>query len=136
MPLYRSGGQAQYVDEPIAPDPGGLFSLLEWGRANLDKGISVDDLVRRAALSPRTLTRRFRGAVGMPPGEWLQRERLRLAQRLLEQTDGCVVHSDDGWVGKPKGTTKAEWEAWQSSRKDTHVSDAAASELYIDYWIP
>ena len=38
-------------------------------------------------MSPRTLTRRFRAAVGMPPGEWLQRERLRLAQRLLESTD-------------------------------------------------
>lgn len=87
MPLYRSGGQAQYVDEPIAPDPGGLLALLEWGRANLDQGITVDDLVQHAMLSPRTLTRRFRGAVGMPPGEWLQRERLRLAQRLLEQTD-------------------------------------------------
>ena len=38
-------------------------------------------------MSPRTLTRRFRAAAGMPPGEWLQRERLRLAQRLLETTD-------------------------------------------------
>jgi AraC-like DNA-binding protein len=32
------------------------------------------------------LTRRFTSAIGMPPGEWLQRERLRLAQRLLERT--------------------------------------------------
>jgi transcriptional regulator GlxA family with amidase domain len=41
-------------------------------------------------MSPRTLTRRFRSAVGMTPGEWLQRERLRLAQRLLERTDDPV----------------------------------------------
>ena len=41
-------------------------------------------------MSARTLTRRFRAAVGMPPGEWLQRERLRLAQRLLESTDDPV----------------------------------------------
>jgi AraC family transcriptional activator FtrA len=87
MPLYRLGGQAQYVDTPIAPDADGLGALLEWGRANLDAGITVDDLVRRGAMSPRTLTRRFRAAVGMPPGEWLHRERLRLAQRLLERTD-------------------------------------------------
>jgi AraC family transcriptional activator FtrA len=90
MPLYRLGGQAQYVDTPIAPDPGGLGALLEWGRANLDAGITVDDLVRRGAVSPRTLTRRFRAAVGMPPGEWLHRERLRLAQRLLERTDDPI----------------------------------------------
>jgi AraC family transcriptional regulator, transcriptional activator FtrA len=90
MPLYRLGGQAQYVDTPIAPDPGRLAALLDWGRANLAAGITVDDLVRRAAMSPRTLTRRFRAAVGMPPGEWLHRERLRLAQRLLEQTDDPI----------------------------------------------
>ena len=37
MPLYRLGGQAQYVDTPIAPDPGGLAALLDWGQANLDE---------------------------------------------------------------------------------------------------
>src|SRR5215213_2722406 len=90
MPLYRLGGQAQYVDTPVASHGGGLDSLLDWGRVNLDRGITVDDLVRRAAMSPRTLTRRFRAAVGMPPGEWLHRERLRLAQRLLERTDDPI----------------------------------------------
>jgi transcriptional regulator GlxA family with amidase domain len=90
MPLFRSGGQAQYVDTPIAPEAGGLSALLDWGRANLDTGITVDDLATRGAMSPRTLTRRFRSAVDMPPGEWLHRERLRLAQRLLERTDDPV----------------------------------------------
>jgi AraC family transcriptional activator FtrA len=90
MPLFRSGGQAQYVDTAIAPDAGGLGALLDWGRAQLATGIGVDDLATHGAVSPRTLTRRFRAAVGMPPGEWLQRERLRLAQRLLEQTDESV----------------------------------------------
>jgi AraC family transcriptional activator FtrA len=87
MPLFRTGGQAQYVDTPIADEPLGLSALLDWGRENLDTGITVDDLAARGAVSPRTLTRRFRAAIGMPPGEWLQRERLRLAQRLLERTD-------------------------------------------------
>jgi AraC family transcriptional regulator, transcriptional activator FtrA len=49
--------------------------------------VSVDDLATEGAMSARTLNRRFQGALGMPPGEWLQRERLRLAQRLLETTD-------------------------------------------------
>jgi AraC family transcriptional regulator, transcriptional activator FtrA len=91
MPLFRSGGQAQYVDQPIVPTPGtGLGELLDWARANLEAGLTVDDLARHGAMSLRTLTRRFRAAVGMPPGEWLQRERLRLAQRLLESTDDPV----------------------------------------------
>jgi len=88
MPLYRSGGQAQFVDAPIATEnTDEMTELLEWGLANLPSGLSVDDLARRAAMSPRTLTRRFRATAGVPPGEWLQRERLRLAQRLLESTD-------------------------------------------------
>jgi AraC family transcriptional activator FtrA len=91
MPPFRSGGQAQYIDIPIEPVSGdGLTELLDWGRAHLDAGVSVDDLARQGAMSPRTLTRRFRASVGMPPGEWLQRERLRLAQRLLERTDDAI----------------------------------------------
>jgi AraC family transcriptional regulator, transcriptional activator FtrA len=90
MPLYRAGGQAQYVDVPIAEVAGSLSALLDWARANLGAGVSVDELARRGAMSPRTLTRRFRSAVGMPPGAWLGRERLRLAQRLLERTDDPV----------------------------------------------
>src|SRR5215211_3414007 len=90
MPLFRAGGQAQYLETPVAADSGGLSALLDWGRANLDAGITVDELATRGAMSPRTLTRRFRAAVGMAPGEWIQRERLRLAQRLLERTEEPV----------------------------------------------
>jgi transcriptional regulator GlxA family with amidase domain len=92
MPLYRAGGQAQYVDDPIAPSfASGLNTLLDWGRANLGTGISVEDLARKGAMSRRTLARRFQATVGLGPGEWLQRERLRLAQRLLESTDDPVA---------------------------------------------
>ena len=87
MPLYRSGGQAQFVDAPVAESTDAMADLLEWGLTNLPNSVSVDDLARRAAMSPRTLTRHFRAIAGIPPGEWLQRERLRSAQRLLETTD-------------------------------------------------
>jgi transcriptional regulator GlxA family with amidase domain len=91
MPLFRAGGQAQYVDTPIAQASGdGLGALPDWGRAGLGAGMSVDALARRGAMSRRTLARRFNAAVGMAPGEWLQRERLRLAQRLLETTDAPI----------------------------------------------
>jgi transcriptional regulator GlxA family with amidase domain len=90
MPLFRSGGQAQYVDAPLDPAPDGLAALLDWARARVGDGISVDDLASRGAMSVRTLNRRFRAALAMPPGEWLQRERLRLAQRLLESGDAPI----------------------------------------------
>jgi|SRR5215210_3959190 len=91
MPLFRAGGQAQYVDSPIARSTGDdLGPLLDWGRAKLGTGVDVDALARQGSVSRRTLTRRFQAGLGMPPGEWLQRERLRLAQRLLERTDARV----------------------------------------------
>src|SRR3954447_2782875 len=45
MPLLRAGGQAQYVDTPVVPAEGDVLgALLDWGRANLGSGLSVDDL--------------------------------------------------------------------------------------------
>jgi AraC family transcriptional activator FtrA len=86
MPPFRAGGQAQYIAEHPRPAGDDLTPVLEWARANLSGVLSVDDLARRAALSPRTLTRRFRAELGQSPGAWLQNERLREARRLLETT--------------------------------------------------
>ena len=91
MPLHRSGGQAQYVDTPMPQALGDeMTELLAWAVERIPAGLSVDDLARRAAVSPRTLTRRFRQATGLAPGEWLQGERLRLARRLLETSDDAI----------------------------------------------
>ena len=91
MPLHRSGGQAQYVDTPVPQARGDeMTELLAWAVTRIATGLSVDDLARRAAVSPRTLTRRFRQATGLAPGEWLQGERLRLARRLLETSDDAI----------------------------------------------
>ena len=70
--------------------PDEMTELLAWAVTRITAGLSVDDLARRAAVSPRTLTRRFRQATGLAPGEWLQGERLRLARRLLETSDDSI----------------------------------------------
>jgi len=91
MPLHRSGGQAQYVDTPVPQARGDeMTELLAWAVTRIPAGLSVGDLARRTAVSPRTLTRRFRQATGLAPGEWLQGERLRLARRLLETSDDPI----------------------------------------------
>lgn len=89
MPVHRSGGQAQYIDTPVAPAES---DLVEWATRHVGDGLTVDDLARHACVSPRTLTRRFRSATGLPPGEWLQRARLQRARQLLESTDLAVEH--------------------------------------------
>jgi transcriptional regulator GlxA family with amidase domain len=89
VPPHRDGGQAQFVDQPVpAVGEADLFTdTLTWTQAHLDEELSVEDLARRAAMSPRTFARRFRAATGTTPHQWLLRQRVILAQRLLETTD-------------------------------------------------
>jgi transcriptional regulator GlxA family with amidase domain len=58
--------------------------------ANLDRPLAVDDMAARALLSPRSFARRFRAATGTTPMQWLLRQRVLHAQRLLETTDLAV----------------------------------------------
>lgn len=83
---HRQGGQAQYIEQPVAPAERSdrLGPLLQWLGAHLHEGHTLEALAARAAMSPRTFTRRFRQATGTTVGQWLQAQRLALAQRLLE----------------------------------------------------
>lgn len=97
VPLHRPGGQAQYIEAPM-PEPSGadLFGdTLAWLREHLAEPVAVSDLAARAAMSPRTLARRFLASTGTTPLQWILTERIRLAQRLLETSElpvGAVAH--------------------------------------------
>jgi len=87
MPLERAGGQAQFiVHEPPAADGASLAPLLAWLEQNLRKELSLGTIARRAGMSTRTLSRRFREQVGATPAVWVTGARIRRAQRLLETT--------------------------------------------------
>jgi transcriptional regulator GlxA family with amidase domain len=87
MPLERAGGQAQFIvhEQPDLPDAT-FGQLLVWLEENLRKDLSLPVVARRAVMSCRTLSRRFRERVGMTPAAWIARARIREAQRLLETT--------------------------------------------------
>ncbi len=89
IPPHRDGGQAQYVS-PGRTDTrrraGDASDIEHWARSNLAT-VSVAGLANHAAVSTRTLNRRFRDHTGMSPQEWLHHERLRAAQELLEDSD-------------------------------------------------
>jgi AraC family transcriptional regulator, transcriptional activator FtrA len=90
IPLHRPGGQAQYIETPLpeSGDKDDLFTdTLSWLQAHLDQEVTVADLAARAAMSTRTFARRFPASTGTTPLTWILRERVRLAQRLLETTD-------------------------------------------------
>ncbi len=91
--LRRPGGQTQFaapvwmprakrssvreVQETIEAEPGGPHS--------------IDELARRAAMSPRHFTRVFTDEVGEAPGHYVERVRTEAARRQLEETDDTVV---------------------------------------------
>jgi len=89
VPAHRDGGQAQFVAAPVPEDPDDdtLSPTLDWAVANLDLPLTVEDLARRALMSPRTFARRFRLATGTTPLQWLLRQRIVHAQQLLEATE-------------------------------------------------
>ncbi len=88
VPPYRDGGQAQYIATPL-PEVGAadLFAeALDWAQEHLAEPLTIEDLAHRSAMSRRTFARRFHASTGTTPYQWLLRQRLQLAQRLLETT--------------------------------------------------
>jgi transcriptional regulator GlxA family with amidase domain len=93
VPPHREGGQAQFVEAPVTSgEPGSdrFAATLEYMLEHLDEPLPVEGMAERAAMSPRTFARRFRATTGTTPGQWLVRQRVLLAQRLLEITDDPV----------------------------------------------
>jgi transcriptional regulator GlxA family with amidase domain len=91
VPPHRDGGQAQYIDAPVARCEDDLLgAVLEWATAHLAEDISVELLARRALMSPRTFARRFKATTGTTPHSWLLQQRLSAAEALLEESDAPV----------------------------------------------
>lgn len=87
VPAHRPGGQAQFIELSVpTTDDEGLGPVLDWARAHLDQPLTVEDLARRAAMSPRTFYRRLQAATGTTPLQWLLNQRLGQARALLEST--------------------------------------------------
>ena len=92
IPIYREGGQAQFVEQPISglTYDSEINLLLEYLRKNLSKQHNVDDLSQSLHMTRRTFTRHFKNATGMPVITWLNNERLRYVAELLESTDHSI----------------------------------------------
>ena len=86
VPPQRDGGQAQFIENPLPSlESTNLFAdTVAWLQEHLDEPVTVEDLAARSAMSPRTFSRQFLAATGTTPYQWLVRQRVLLAQRLLE----------------------------------------------------
>jgi transcriptional regulator GlxA family with amidase domain len=86
---HREGGQAQYIERPVAhhatTDPIAVAST--WALEHLGEDLGVDRLAAAAHMSRRTFVRTFRNTTGATPAAWVRSRRLDEARRLLETSD-------------------------------------------------
>jgi AraC family transcriptional activator FtrA len=94
MPAHRDGGQAQFIERPVAgADADELVRrAADWALANLAQPLRVDDLAARAYMSTRTFSRRFNQAMGSSPRRWVIEQRVAASLPLLEETTHPVEH--------------------------------------------
>ena len=88
VPPHRDGGQRQYIARPVpTTEAESLGPVLEWMLEHLEDPVTVDELARRATMSPRTFARRFVAETGTTPHQWVTDQRVLRARQLLEETD-------------------------------------------------
>lgn len=88
IPAHRNGGQAQFIERPVAPRPDGrLAPLMDAVRQAPHRNWAQADMAREASMSLRTFARRFLEITGETPGRWLTGVRVDAACSLLETTD-------------------------------------------------
>ena len=85
---WRDGGQSQFIERPLpAPTGTSTAPTRAWALTRLHEPLTLSRLARRAGMSVRTFTRRFREETGVSPAQWLVGQRVEEARRLLETTD-------------------------------------------------
>src|SRR5215469_1626087 len=121
VPPHRDGGQAQYVDMPVGESAGDtLGEVIEWMHRNLHRLVTVDELARLAAMSPRTFARRFVQETGTTPQRWLTGQRILLAQQLLEDTDETIdLIAERAGFGNA-ATFRHHFRAWRATTPDAY----------------
>lgn len=86
--LRRSGGQSQFSIFLTNPAIGHstIDELLEWLPNNLERGLTVQTMAARCAMSPRHFARVFTGQTGVTPARFVERLRVSAVRELLEDT--------------------------------------------------
>jgi len=121
VPPHRDGGQAQYIDRPLAETSGGsLGGVLAWMALHLGRPLTVGDLAARAHMSPRTFARRFAQETGTTPLRWLTSQRILLAQQMLEDTDETVDAIAEHVGFGNAATLRHHFRAWRNTTPDAY----------------
>jgi AraC family transcriptional activator FtrA len=105
IPAHRDGDQAQLVARPLPQsnlDP--IARTMDWARENLRAAHTLASMAEQARMGVRTFQRRFKDRTGASPLDWLVRERVMLATRLLETRPGLGIEAiaDLAGLGSPE----------------------------------
>ncbi len=92
VPPHRDGGQAQYIEAPVTPDPDDdrIAKSMTWAMEHLSEPITVQTLAHQAAMSSRTYLRHFPRCTGTSPIRWLINQRIHASLSLLETTTASI----------------------------------------------
>lgn len=82
----------KHSNSPEKPlDPKRLSRVVEFINSSVERDFSVSDLASVACMSPAHFSRSFKAATGHAPHEYLSRQRLELAKRMLLAGDRPLV---------------------------------------------
>ncbi len=88
MPAHRNGGQAQFLERPVAAQQAGSVApIMDRIRANLGQSWTIATMAQASNMSRRTFERKFVEATGSSPGEWLISERIEATKDLLTDSN-------------------------------------------------
>lgn len=89
MYLQRHGNQSQYSNFLLQPVVGSVIikKLHLWIVENLNKPITVQNMAEEAAMSLRNFNRVFTAETGITPAKYVEKVRLEIAKKYLEETD-------------------------------------------------
>jgi len=105
IPAHRDGDQAQLVARPLpSSEQNAIARLMDWVRENLRAEHSVESMAARANMGARTFQRRFKEGTGSTPLAWLVKERIQLAEHILETRPALGVEAvaDLSGLGSPE----------------------------------
>ena len=95
---WHDDGQSPYIGfaPSTAHGDAAVADAQAWLERNFSVANPVDEMVTQSGVPERTFKRRFTQATGMPPLDYVQRLRIELAKRRLEQSDTAIEQI--GWA--------------------------------------
>lgn len=131
MFVRRTGGEAQ-VSAHLAAQMvrnEGLARATSWIIAHVAQEIDIEGLASVAAMSKRNLARVFARELGMSPARFIERTRLEVARRLLEESDARIdVVARKSGFGSEDRLRRAFHRAFGMSPRDYHHQAAGVDE--------